>query len=153
VGVLLAVISGLLWLLTLKMNAERLPVAALVFSVLLAAFGLFDQAPPALMIVGSTAALACWDLALLDHSLKGSVWPETAGYLEKKHVQSLVLSLGIGLLLAVFTMYFTLRVTFGWMVLLVIADLFCLDRVWRYVSLRRFPRQADGSNSASPEGS
>ncbi len=112
------------WLL-----ARQYPTACLTVSVCLAGLGLLVGASPFLMILSSTAALACWDLQLLDQSLSGCSISRKAKIFENKHIQSLLLALGAGLLLAFAGTMSMFQIPFGVMVLLVILAVLGLERV------------------------
>jgi hypothetical protein len=122
------------WLRARQWLSSWLPVAALVGAVGLAAAGLLVGAPPVLMILGATLALASWDLVRFDHSVTGDPSAKTIARLEKKHFESLALALGPGLLVAVAGRMIRFQIPTGVMILLVIVALLCLDRVRRMLT-------------------
>ncbi|MCX6915783.1 MAG: hypothetical protein NT167_22515 [Verrucomicrobia bacterium] len=119
-----------------KLAAAWLPPTCLVSLVCLAAAGLLEGAPTFLMILGATAALASWDLMNLDRSMAGSASSETVRRFEKRHALSLAIALGLGLLMATSGKLFSLQIPFALLILLVLFDLFSLDRVSRYLGNR-----------------
>jgi hypothetical protein len=113
-----------------------LPSAFLSIMVFLAVVGVFLGAPAVPMILGSALALGAWDLASLERSMKDSEYTQAARRFERKRARALALALGLGLALAVGGLALSLRVPFIVMFLFVILDLFCLDRVARYLTKR-----------------
>ena len=100
IGAAIAIITGLAWLLARKYPASGLPFICLVVSVCLAVVGQLSGSPPLLMICGSGFALAVWDLIFLDDALGSNSSEEQTRQYESKHLQSLALALGFGLLIA-----------------------------------------------------
>jgi hypothetical protein len=133
-AVLAPTIAGLF---STRFRVAWLAFACLVSFVGLAAVGLLEGAPAFLMILGATAALAGWDLHHFDRSMEGSAPSETARQYEGYHLRSLALALGFGLLIAVAGALFSLRIPFVFLIVLVLLDLFSLDRVFRYLKNRR----------------
>lgn len=135
VGQWLALSGSLLalpaWLFGYQWRSRSLFLAALLFSVGLAAAGLFAGASPALMMVSATLALAGWDGMLLDLSLADHIPANPVSLFEKNHFQSLALALVSGLLAAIAGQMLRFRIPFGGLVLLVILALLSLERVWR----------------------
>ena len=136
VGQWIALVAILLvflaWLLARKWPSTWLPSTALVISVGLAATGLFAGAPPLLMILSATFALASWDQVLLDHTLTDrSSSAKTIVLFENRHDQSLAVALGLSLLIAVTGRMIRFQIPLGVMIILVILVLFSLDRIWR----------------------
>jgi hypothetical protein len=133
----LVLAPGFAWLYSQKFPFTWPAPACLIGFVFLAAFGLFEKSPAFLMVLGATAASASWDLQNLDRSMAGSSPTETARQFEKNHIQSLAIALGLGLLVAGTGLLFALQVPFVLLILLVILDLFSLDRVYRYLRNRK----------------
>jgi len=105
--------------------------AALVATVCLAGTALVSGASAPLMILGTTIALAGWDLAALDQTLTTCPSSRGTALLEKKHYESLGLALGAGLAAAAAVRFIRFEIPFGVMVLVVVLALFCLDGLWR----------------------
>jgi high-affinity Fe2+/Pb2+ permease len=88
------------------------------------------------MICGSGFALAVWDLILLDGALGTSSSGEQTRRYENKHLQSLALALGAGLLLAFLGGVLNLQIPFVAMMLLVALVIFGFDRIWSTIKKR-----------------
>ena len=132
IGAVLATITGLAWLLARKYPASWLPFICLLASVCLAVVGMLIGSPPLLMIFGSGVALAVWDLLLLDNALRSSSGAQTRQY-ENKHLQSLALALGSGLLVVFLGRLLHLQIPFVASILFVALTIFGLDRVLGYI--------------------
>jgi hypothetical protein len=139
IGAAIAIVSGLAWLPARKYPLSSLPHICLIASVSLAVTGLLTGTPPLLMICGSAFALAVWDLILLDGTLGTNSSGEQTERYENKHLQSLALSLGAGLLAASLGGVLHLQVPFVAMMLFVALVIFGFDRVWRTIN-KRSPR-------------
>ena len=85
------------------------------------------------MICGSGVALAIWDLLLLDDAVKGSSLGEQTRRYENKHLQSLALALGCGLMVAFVGRLLNFQIPFAILMLFVILAVFGLDQVWGYI--------------------
>jgi hypothetical protein len=117
-------------LFTRRVAGNWLSFTALVAFVGMAAAGLLLGSAPSLMVFSSTAALASWDLCNLERSLDARPHP----LLEKRHIQILIPSLGVGLLLALAGGMISLSLPFIVILLLVFLIFFSLDRVFRYLN-------------------
>jgi hypothetical protein len=109
------------------------PTIALAGWVGLAGAGLLLRAAPALMLVGTAAGLAAWDLAQM--ARQEELASERGAALERRHYQYLALALGLGLLAALGGLSLRIQVPFIIVALLVGLLLFGLDRALR--ELRR----------------
>ena len=137
VGGALAVATGLAWLPARKYPASELPVLCLLSSVCLGAVGLLTTgSAPALMLSGTGFALATWDLLLLDDALKGSSSGGQTRRYENKHLQSLALALGIGLVAALGGHLLNFEIPFAVMMLCVLLLLLGLERGWSAIKKR-----------------
>ncbi|HMB22952.1 MAG: hypothetical protein ACM33V_09075 [Chloroflexota bacterium] len=136
-GTVLAVITGLTWLLARKYPASGLPLICLLASVCMAVVGQLTGSPSLLMICGAAVALAVWDLLLLDVALEGTSSDEQTRRYEDKHILSLVLALGSGLVVVVLGRLIILQIPFVMLVLLVALAAFSLDRVWVQIKRQR----------------
>jgi hypothetical protein len=119
------------WMFAHKSASIALSTTALVISVVGGAGGLLAGANPILMLVGGTLALASWDLVNLEHDLLGCLPGNATRRLEQRHLASLALALGIGLLVASAGRALRFQPRFGVVFILVVGVLFCLDRFWR----------------------
>lgn len=130
IGAVIAIITGTAWLLARKYPDSGLPFICLLISVCLAVIGSLYGSPPLLMICGSGFALAVWDLLFLDYALRSNSSEKKTRQYENKHLQSLALALGSGLLIVFFGRLLHLQLPFLMLVLFVALVLFGLDRVW-----------------------
>jgi hypothetical protein len=136
VGAVIAILMGAAWLFARKYPDLGLPSICLAGSVGLAVVGRLNGAPPLLMICGSGFALAVWDLVLLDNALDGALPEAQTRLYESRHLQSLALALGFGLLMAFLGRLLTLRTPFVVVMLLVALVIFGLDRAYNYIKKR-----------------
>jgi hypothetical protein len=134
IGLGLAILSGLIWLLARKYSAAAwLPYVGLFGSVGLAAAGVTGGASPWLMIGAACGALATWDLLLWEHARQGSAPGEETGGYEQKHLQALALALGSGLGVALLGSLLHLQIPFAVVVVVAAMVMVGLERVWRWV--------------------
>jgi hypothetical protein len=136
IGAVIAITSGLAWLPARKYPVSWLPHLCLFASVGLAVTGQLTGTPPLLMICGSGFALAAWDLILLDGVLGASSSEDQTSRYENKHLQSLALALGAGLLAAFLGGLLHLQIPFVAMMLFVALVIFGFDRVWGTIKKR-----------------
>jgi hypothetical protein len=136
IGAAIAIITGLAWFLARKYPDSGLPVICLVASVCLAVVGRLIGSPPLLMICGSGFALAIWDLLFLDNALGRDSSGMLTRHYEIKHIQSLVLALCSGLLVAFLGRLFNLQFPFLILLLFVASVIFGLDRAYGYIKKR-----------------
>jgi hypothetical protein len=132
-GAALTLITGLAWLYARKDPALWLPQICLVAAVCLAVAGLLAGASPVLMLLGSGVALAVWDLILLEAALKGDTLNKQTRRYESRHLQSLALALGFGLLVTFLGRWLHFQLPFVILLLFVALVIFGLDRIWRYI--------------------
>lgn len=132
----LAVLAGLLgpgWLLAQKYPDARLQSMCLLASVGFAVVGILIGSPAILMLLGTTMALAVWDLLLLDVAIgKGASVEQTRRY-ENSHLRSLALALGVGLVAILFGRLLSIQIPFVVLILLITFLLIALDRFWVYI--------------------
>ncbi len=133
IGTVIAISIGLAWLLARRYPDSWLPFICLLASVCLAVVGRLTGSPPLLMICGSGIALAVWDLLLLDVALESNSFGEQTRQYESKHLQSLILALGLGLFVAFLGRLVTLQIPFALLVLFVALAIFSLDRIWDHI--------------------
>ena len=114
------------WLLALKYpEPSGLPPICLISSIILAAAGVLLSAVPILMILGAAAALAAWDILLMNHPPSipmDSDW-------EVKHLQTLLAALAGALLLVTAGLWFKLQLPFIVLLLAAATSFFALDRI------------------------
>ena len=134
VGAALAILMAPAWWLAQKYAS--LPTVCLSVSVGLAVVGRLIGCSPAWMIFGSAAALAAWDLVLLDSALGNHSSGEPTRRYESRHLQSLLMVLGLALLAIVLGRFVTIQLPFIVLLLSLAFILFALDRVWGYIKKR-----------------
>jgi hypothetical protein len=137
VGVVIAIIMGPAWLFARKYTDLWLPHICLLISVCLAIVGSLTGAPPLLMICASGFALVVWDLSFLDAALGSKSSGEQTRQYENRHLQSLMMALSSGLVIAFLGRLLHLQVPFFVLVFLIALVLFGLDRVWGYIKKAR----------------
>jgi hypothetical protein len=133
IGAILAILMGPAWLLARHYPDSHLPLVCLLGSVALAVAGTLIGSPPLWMIFGSALALAGWDLLLLDSAAGNTSSAEQTRLYENKHLQSLTLALGSGLLAALLGRFLEFQIPFLLLMLLITFILFALDRIWGYI--------------------
>jgi hypothetical protein len=124
-----ALLPAILMLQARRTGDNWLPAAALVLSTGLAALGILSGVRPFLLGLSVIAALASWDLVLLENSLRDGGPPQHGAFFENRHLKSLALALGLGTLAVGVGGALQLSLPFGILVLLVVLVLFCLDRL------------------------
>ena len=133
IGATIAILIGPAWLLARKYPDSQLPLVCLLGSVGFAVVGRLVGAPPFLMIFASAVALAVWDLLYLDSALGNHSSVEQTRHYENKHLQSLALALGSGLLGTLLGRFVKIQIPFIVWMLFITFTLFALDRVWDYI--------------------
>lgn len=144
-GIALSGLSILAWLaywwfaqqVSVSAFASSVPAVCLFASVGLAVSGLLLGAPAFLMMVAAALSLAAWDLLALDVALAGQTIGEQGRCYETRHLHSLGMAIGSGLLLSYGARLISIRVPFAVLLLLVAAAVFVLDRLWAAIATRR----------------
>jgi hypothetical protein len=136
-GTLSSILMIPAWLFARKYPDSWLPYVCLLASICLAVIGKLTGAAPLIMIFGSGVALAVWDLLYLDVALGSNSSGEQTRQYENKHLQSLTLALGFGLLVAFLGRFVNLQIPFIPLMLLVLLALFELERAYGYIKKRR----------------
>ena len=126
-----SLLLGLSWFLVWKFAAVDAAPLFLCAAVALCALGILLGCQPWLMICAAAAALAAWDLHLLDSALKKFPTPAPYRFYQARHVKWLFLSLGGGLLAALLGQFLSFQLPFWVMLLLAAGFVFLLERVWR----------------------
>ena len=137
---LIAILIAPLWLFARKHADTWLPFFCLLTSVGLAVVGILIGASSLWMFLGSGFSLAVWDLLLLSAALENNPSGEQNSLYEIKHIQSLVLAIGFGLLLLFLGRSFTLKTPFALLILFITAVLFGLDRTLGDIKKQRVRR-------------
>ena len=136
IGAVIAIIIGSAWLLAKKYPDSSLLFICLLLSVCLAVAGRLIGSPPLLMICSSGAALVVWDLLFLDRALGKRTLEEQTRRFEHQHLQSLMIAVGVGLLMAFFGRLLNLQLPFAILIFFVALATLGLDRVWGYLKKR-----------------
>src|SRR5690349_8802968 len=132
-GAMLAILTGPAWLLVRKYSRPQLLLVSLLITVGFAVVGRLVGSPAFLMIFASAVALAVWDLLVLDSALENTSWGEQTRHYETRHLQSLTLALGAGLLGILLGSFLKIQMPFIVLMLFIAFVLFALDRVWGYI--------------------
>ena len=132
-GAMLAILTGPAWLLARKYPRPQLSLVCLLITVGFAVVGRLVGSPPFLMIFASAVALAVWDLLVLDSALENTSWGEQTRHYETRHLQSLTLALGSGLLGILLGSFLKIQMPFIVLMLFIAFVLFALDHVWGYI--------------------
>lgn len=138
VGLLVSGLSISAWLLCWWLSrkdptsesASVLSPVCLFVSVGLAGSGLVLGAPTLPMVSAAALSLAAWDLLALDAALSGQALGEHGQRYEARHLRSLGMALGTGLLLCHVARRVSFHVPFVVLLLFVAAVVFALDRIW-----------------------
>ena len=133
IGAVLSILTVPAWLLARKYPSPRLPLVCLLVTVGFAVVGRLVGSPPFLMIFASAVALAVWDLMVLDSALGNTSDGEQTRHYETRHLQSLALALGAGLLAMLLGSFLRIQMPFIVLMLFIAFILFALDRVWGYI--------------------
>lgn len=133
VGAAIAILMAPAWWLAQKDPALSLPTVCLSVSVGLAVVGRLIGCSPVWMIFGSAAALAAWDLVLLDSAVGNHSSGEPTRLYENRHLQSLLMALGFALLAIVLGRFVNIHLPFIVLLLSLAFIFFALDRVWGHI--------------------
>ena len=136
IGAAIAILMGPAWWFAQKYPASALSTVCLFIPVGLAVVGSLIGCSPLLMIFGSAAALAAWDLVLLDSAVGNTSSVEQTRHYENKHLQSLLMALGFALFAIVMGRFVNIQLPFVVLLLSLAFTLFALDRVWGYIKKR-----------------
>ncbi len=136
-GAWLALLLCPVWLTGWKYRLPLLVYACMTAVVCLAAAGLLLESIFWLMIAGLGFGLAAWDGLLLEISFCNVPAGQNKEAARNKHLQSLALATGVGLVVAIPLHWVNLRIPFIVMLLLVILAGLGILRVWEYLKKRR----------------
>ncbi len=112
---------GLLWIFSERRRWTWVAPAGLSVFVIAAGAGVWVGLPPILMGVSVLGSLMAWDLADFSCRLKGAAPEDDLRNLEKTHLVRLTGLASAGLILILAALLIHLRISFGWMALLVLA--------------------------------
>lgn len=124
---------GVFWIYSERRGWHWVAPAGLFVFVTAAGAGLWIGLPPVLMALSVLGSLMAWDLAGFSRRLNDAAPEDDLRGLEKNHLVQLA-SLGVaGLVLILAALLIHLRISFGWMFLLVLAAIFgIMQMVRRY---------------------
>ena len=123
-------------LVLLKLKFSPICSLVLTLSVLLSALGLWRGLDISLALAGVLSALAAWDLIFLDADLGANSSGEQTRRYENKHLQSLVLAVGCGLIVTIIGRLLNLQTPFVLLILFVALFVFGLERIWDTIKKR-----------------
>jgi hypothetical protein len=111
-------VLGVAWLAGQTRGWPWIASLGLVLSTVAAAAGLLVGLGAGWMLAGLVAALAAWDLHHFSHTLESVPRVEGARSLERRHLQRLLIAVGLGVLLAVVALGIRVTLGFGLVLLL-----------------------------------
>lgn len=134
---ILAVLAGMvfIWFILGKWSVFGSASIVLFVYISLAAIGVLMDISLPLLIGGSTAALAAWDLSLFAHDVLGNPVPDAM--MERHHLGLLAAACGIGLPLAFISSFFYFQIPFG--LIYVLALLAAGGLIWGLRRMQKSP--------------
>lgn len=124
---------GLFWIYSERRGWRWVASVALFIFVSAAGAGVWIGLPPILMALSVLGSLMAWDLASLSRRIKDAAPEDDLRNLEKIHLVQLASLGAAGLVLILAALFIHLRISFGWMFLLVLAVVFgIMQMVRRY---------------------
>jgi len=120
---------GILWIMGLALRWDWVPPLGLFAAFGSAAFGLFLDLPPGLLISGALFALLAWDLAEFYLRLKKASPEDDIAGLERRHLTRLGILALIGGGLSAFALTLHLTPSFGWIVILMFFAVWGIGRM------------------------
>ena len=124
---------GVAWLAGQIRDWPWIAPLGLVVSTVAAAAGLLLGLGAGWMLAGLVAALAAWDLHHFSHTLEGVPRVEGARSLERRHLQRLLIAVGLGALLAVVALGVDVTLSFGFVLLLGLVAILGLSQAVAYL--------------------
>jgi hypothetical protein len=126
-------VIGLFWIYSERRGWHWVAPAGLFVFVIAAGAGVWIRLPPILMALSVLGSLMAWDLAGFSRRSKDAAPEDDLRSLEKSHLLQLASLGAAGLVLILAAMLINLRISFGWMFLLVLAAMFgIMQMVRRY---------------------
>jgi hypothetical protein len=117
-AVLPVLVVGGTWMAGMGRGWSWISSLGLVFSAIAAAAGLLVGLGAGWMLAGLVAALAAWDLHHFSHTLEEIPRVEGMRSLERRHLQRLLIAVGLGVLLTVAALEIDVTFSFGLVLLL-----------------------------------
>jgi hypothetical protein len=121
-------VPGVLWLVGQRQGWGWTAQVGFVCLVLAAAIGLWLDLATGWMLSGAVFALCAWDLDHFSRRVKKTERIEEARSLEQRHLQRLLIVVGLGLSLAILALEIKLRLTFLMALLLGLLAILGLSR-------------------------
>jgi hypothetical protein len=122
----LVVLPGVLLLFSGKTRGGWAGWVFLAAMTIAAAAAALLKAPAPLVVPGAALALAAWDLAQLDRSLRKNGADDGEAAVRRRHLLSLGRAVGLGLIFGAGGYALSLPIPFPLMLLMVVLDLGCL---------------------------
>ena len=105
----------------------------LIIYIVFAVAGLLLGLSPYLITIGCMAAMALWDLVLLNRNIVSEPLQPNVVLLEKLHLHALSIAIGLGLLLSILSLNIHLHLPFGLVVGLTILAAYGIFRGYKYL--------------------
>jgi hypothetical protein len=128
---------AIFWLIIKRRSLFWSASSLLLIDVALAIIGVTLNLSIYLMVVGCTAALACWDLTHFRYTIIENPPLATDARLERFRLQSLAIAVFMGMSLAFIGAFIKLQFSFGVMVFLVLVAVGCLTYGVQYLVRNR----------------
>ena len=123
----------LLWIVAGVRNWFWVTTVAFILHTIVAAAGFFLSVESFWLILGLMFALFAWDLASLTQRLSCAGHIESHNKFFALHFRRLVVTGGLGVILAVLALNFNLQFSFGWLVLLGLLSVLGISYAIRYI--------------------
>lgn len=129
IGLALAFIAGVLWLLILRRRIEWAASLPLFGFTALAVFGIAVGVGPGWILVSLAAALAAWDLDYFLRRVREVKDSSLAASMTAHHLRRLVGVIAVGVLVASGALFIQYRLTFGMAIIVSLLAVFVLTRL------------------------
>ncbi|MEA3441339.1 MAG: hypothetical protein U9R58_13765 [Chloroflexota bacterium] len=123
----------LLWIVAGVRNWFWVTTIAFILHTIIAAAGFFLSVESFWLILGLMFALFAWDLTSLTQRLSCARRVESQNKFFALHIRRLVVTGGLGVILAVLALNFNLQFSFGWLVLLGLLSVLGISYTIRYI--------------------
>lgn len=114
------------WIILKKRPMFESVSSLLFIYILLAVIGVIADLSTLLIVSGSTAALACWDLTLFGSGVADNPPTKSNSQFEKNHLRSLAMAAFIGWMVALISSYVSLQIPFAVAAFLALTAVGCL---------------------------
>jgi hypothetical protein len=126
-------IVGMIWLAGRGRGWSWISSLGLALSAVAAAVGLLAGLGAGWMLAGLVASLAAWDLHHFSHTLEGVPRVDGVRSLERRHLQRLLIAVGLGVLLAAVALGVDATFSFGFVLLLGLVAVLGLSQAVAYL--------------------